>query len=265
MKTLSLLTLVATTAYANDNPFGYSTDTGITKKGEFELQQSVTMRSGLDQGVGFDGGYRGYDFTTQFEFGLSDVAHLDVQASESLLRSAGFRGFRFDGLDVEYKHLLSNDEKDRWGAAWVAALGYSQMDAASGGLRTETSCAVRLFFQKSFGSRRQWYYLTNFSAGLARDDDATTGELEWSQGLAYRTDDHWAFGLETLADGAWTRFRTFNNSSLRLGPSIAYKAGEFSVSLTYLWQVSGAPATDAGRNLSDTCRSEARMLLSFGF
>jgi len=264
MKTLSLLTLAAASAVANDNPFGYSTDTGITKKGECELQQSITMRSGLDQGGGFDGGYRGYDFTTQFEFGLSDVEHLDIQASETYLRSAGFRGFRFDGFDVEYKHSLSNEENGRWGAAWVAALGYSQMDAATGELRNETSCALRVFLQKSFGSRRQWYYLTNLSAELAHAD-TTTGGLEWSQGLAYRADDHWAYGFEAVADGAWTRFRRFDNSSLRLGPCIAYKTGEFSVSLTMLWQVSGAPATDGSRDLRDTCRSEARMLLSFGF
>lgn len=264
MKTLSLLTLVAAAAYANDNPFGYSTDTGITKKGEHELQQSVTMRAGLDQGSGYDGGYRGYDLTTQFEFGLSDVEHLDVQVSESILRSAGYRGFRFDGLDVEYKHLLGNDENDRWGAAWVAALGYSQMDASTGGLRMETSCAIRLLIQKSFGSRRRWYYVTNLSAELAHAD-TTTEEIEWSQGLAYRADDHWAYGFETVVDGAWTRFRRFDNSSLRAGPCVAYKTGEFSASLTALWQVSGAPATDGSRNLRDTCRSEMRLLLSFGF
>jgi hypothetical protein len=248
-------------AWANDNPFGYSNDTGITRKGEHELQQSITIRSGLDQGSGFDGGYRGYDLSTQFEFGLSDVEHLDIQASESILHATGLR---FDGLNVEYKHLLGNDENNRWGAAWVAAIGYSQMDTSNGSLRKETSCAFRLLLQKSFGSQRQWCYVTNLSAELAQTD-GTTGELEWSQGIACRADDHWTCGLESVVTGAWTRFHRFDNSALRVGPCLAYKTGEFSVSLTALWQVSGAPATDGGRNLRDTCRSETRMLVSFGF
>ena len=254
----------AAAALANDNPFGYSNDTGITQKGEHELQQSVTMRSGLEQGAGFDGGYLGFDFTTQFETGLSDVEHLDVQVNEASLRSASFRGFRFVGLGLEYKHLIRNDAQGGWGAAWGAGLGYSQLDGANGALRTETSCSASLMLQRSFGARGRWYYVTNLSAGLAHAD-ATTGGIEWSQGLAYRADDHWAFGFETVADGAWTDFRRFDNSSLRVGPAIAYEAGEFSVSLTALCQVSGAPATDGSRDLRDTCRSEARMLLSFGF
>ena len=177
-------------AMANDNPFGYSNDTGITKKGEYEVQQSVTMRSGLDQGSGFDRGYRGYDFQTQLEWGISDVDHLDFQVGETCLRSPAFKGFRFDGLNVEYKHLIRDGDKGGWGAAWVAALGYSQLDSSSGALRTEIRYAGRLLLQNEFGARRAWCYVTNLSAGLAHNAIETVGQVEWSQGIAYRPDDH---------------------------------------------------------------------------
>jgi hypothetical protein len=252
----------AVVAQASDNPFGYSNDVGITSQGEWELQQSITMRSGMDQGSGFDGAYRGLDFVSQLEWGLSDRAHLDFQSCESHLRT---RGFRFDGLNIEYKRQLRDGAGGTWGAAWAAALGYSQLDAADGGLRTETRCAVRLLLQKEFGGRSAWCYVSNFSSGLAHNPAGTTGQIEWSQGIAYRADDHRTFGLEAVADGAWSCFRTFENSSLRLGPTFGYKTGQFSATITYLWQVSGAPATQGGLNLRDTSRSEARLLLNYGF
>ena len=263
----SSLTLLSAVGllHANDNPFGYSTDTTITKKGEYQLQQSITMRCGLDQGASFDGNYRGYDLSTQFEIGLSDTEHLDLLMSDSGFHSAGVHGVRFGGVDVEYKHLLNSDEGDHGGAAWVAALAYSQLDSSSGTLNTETTVATRLFLQRNFGTARRWYYLTNISASLAHDPGVTKGLVEWSQGLAYRANVHWALGVETVADGVWMGFRRFDNSALRLGPSIAYKTDSLAISLTCLWQMSGAPATNGGRDLRDTCRSETRMLMSWEF
>ncbi len=255
----------AAAAMANDNPFGYSNDSGITKKGEYELQQSVTMRSGLDQGAGFDGGYLGFDLTTQLETGLSDSEHLDIKVNEASLRSASFRGFRFAGLGLGYKHLIRSDAQGGWGAAWGAEIDYGQLDGASGALRTETSYSASLILQRSFGACRQWYYLTNVSVGLAHDGSATTGAAEWSQGLARRADEHWACGVETVVDGAWKHFRSVDHSSLRGGPSVAYKHGGFSASLTYLWQIAGSPATEGQRDLADISRSEARFLAAWEF
>ena len=261
--TIGILGIVDT--QANDNPFGYSGDTCIAKLGEYELQQTVSLRRGLDLGAGFDGGYRGYDLATQLEIGLSDVSHVDLVLAGGVLRSADFRGSFIEGFSVEYKQLLGAAKPDEWNAAWAGAFGYSRVDAASGEERTETSYVGRLFLQRDFGTRSQWVYVTNLSTGLVHDAEGTCGVLEWSQGLAYRADDHWSFGVEAVAEGCWTRFRTLANSSLCVGPCVSYRMTDFSIVCTHLWQVSGSPSTDDGRNLRDTSRSETRLLVARGF
>jgi hypothetical protein len=252
-------------AEANDNPFGCSGDACAAKHGEFELQQSVAMRRGLDLGTGFDAGYRGYDLATQLEIGLSEISHVDLILSSGVLRSADFRGSFIEGFAVEYKRLIGVAAPDQWNAAWAGAFGYSRVDAASGEERTETSYVGRLFLQRDFGTRSQWVYVTNLSTGLVHDAEGTCGVLEWSQGLAYRADDHWSFGVEAVAEGCWTRFRTLANSSLCVGPCVSYRMTDFSIVCTHLWQVSGSPSTDDGRNLRDTSRSETRLLVARGF
>ena len=250
---------------ANNNPFGCSGDTCVAKLGEYELQQTVSLRRGLDLGAGFDGGYRGYDLATQLEIGLSDVSHVDLVLAGGVLRSADFRGSFIEGFSVEYKQLLGAAKPDEWNAAWAGAFGYSRVDAASGEQRIETSYFGRLFLQRNFGSNGDWCYVTNLSAGLSHAADGTCGLLEWSQGLAYRASDRWSFGIEAVAEGCWTHGRTFANSALCAGPCIAHRMGDCSMVLTHLWQVSGSPSTNGDRNLSDTSRSETRLLVAWGF
>jgi hypothetical protein len=252
-------------AWANDNPFGCSGDACAAKHGEFEAQQSIAMRRGLDLGTGFDAGYRGYDLATQLEIGLSEISHVDLILSSGVLRSADFRGSFIEGFAVEYKRLIGVAAPDRWNAAWAGAFGYSRVDAASGEERIETSYFGRLFLQRNFGANGDWCYVTNLSAGLSHAADGTCGLLEWSHGLAYRASDRWSFGVEAVAEGCWTHGRTFANSSLCAGPCIAHRIGDCSIVCTHLWQVSGSPSTDDGRNLRDTSRSETRLLVAWGF
>lgn len=252
-------------AWANDNPFGCSSDACVAKHGEYELQQSVGMRRGLDLGGGYDGGYRGYDLATQLEIGLSDVSHVDLLVTGGILRSEDVRGSFVEGFAVEYKRLLVEAKPDGWSVACAGAFGYGRADAASGEERTETSYVGRLMLHTHFGARGEWCYVTNLSAGLAHDAEGNTGLLEWSHGLAYRADDRWSFGVEALAEGSWTRFRTLASSSLCVGPCVAHRIGDCSIVCTHLWQVRGWPATDGGRNFRDTSRTETRLLVAWGF
>jgi hypothetical protein len=262
---LPTLALCVPQAWANDNPFGCSSDACVAKHGEYELQQSVGMRRGLDLGSGYDGGYRGYDLATQLEIGLSKVSHVDLLVTGGIVRSADFRGSFVEGFAVEYKRLLAEAKPDGWGAAWAGAFGYSRADAASGEERTETSYVGRLMLQRNFGTHGEWCYVTNLSVGLAHDAEGHCGLLEWSQGLAYRADDRWSFGVEALAEGSWTRFRTLASSSFCVGPCVAHRIGDFSIVCTHLWQVRGWPATDDGRNFRDASRTETRLLVAWGF
>jgi len=267
MSRLLMTSLLAASAvaYANDNPFGCSSDACVAKHGEYELQQSVGLRRGLDLGGGYDGGYRGYDLATQLEIGLSDASHVDLIVTGGILRSADVGGSFVEGFAAEYKRLVVEAKPDGWSVACAGAFGYSRADAASGEHRTETSYVGRLMLQTHFGARGEWCYVTNLSAGLAHDAEGNSGLLEWSHGLAYRADDRWSFGVEALAEGSWTRFRTLASSSLCVGPCVSYRMTDFSIVCTHLWQVSGSPSTDDGRNLRDTSRSETRLLVAWGF
>jgi hypothetical protein len=256
---------VAADSRANENPFGCSGDACVSKLGEFELQQSASVRRGLDLGAGYDGGYRGYDLATQLEVGLSDVSHVDFVLTGGIVRSADFRGSFVEGFSVEYKRLIGTANPTGWNAAWAGAFGYSRVDASNGEHRIETSCFGRLFLQRNFGPNGDWCYVTNLSAGLSHAADGTCGLLEWSHGLAYRAGDRWSFGLEAVAEGCWTHGRDFANSALCAGPCVAYRIGDCSVVCTQLWQVRGAPSTDGDRNLRDTSRSETRVLVAWGF
>jgi len=267
----SLLTTLAltsaATAFGCDNPFGYSYIAETTKVGHYEFEQYVTTSVGRDLGAGYDGGYRGYALKSEFEFGLSANEDIQLSLNQFNLHSAGQKGFRFDGVDVEYKRMLANPDKADWGRAYTLELGYSQADSGSGELRSRYKFEAKYIFQHNFGENSPWIYVANIGGEIAYTPSISesTFELQLSQGIAYQLNRNWAVGLECVAVAEWAEFNNFEQSGVLAGPMLNYRKDNFSVSLTVMSQLTGAPANRGRLNVSEFSPLEFRVLASWEF
>ena len=268
LKTVSLLTLTASaTALGCDNPFGYSYSAETTKAGHYEFEQYVTTSVGRDLGAGYDGGYRGYAIKSEFEFGLSANEDIQLSLNQLYLHSAGRKGLRFDGVDVEYKRMLANPDKADWGRAYTLELGYSQVDSGSGELRSRYKFEAKYIIQHNFGDNSPWMYVANIGGEVTYTPSSaeTAFELQLSQGLAYQLNKNWAVGIECVAVAEWVEFNNFEESAVLAGPMMNYRKDNFSASLTVMAQLTGAPANRGRLNVAEFSPMEVRLKVAWEF
>ncbi len=259
--------LLSAAAFGCDNPFGYSYSADTVKPGHYEFEQYITSSFGRDLGAGYDGGYRGYTLKSEFEFGISANEQIEVEINQLYLHSAGRKGLRFDGVNLEYRRMLANPEKADWGRAFTLELGYSQADSGSGDLRTRYSLEAKYIFQHNFGENSPWMYIANVSSEVTFTPNVSesTFELQLSQGLAYQLTQNWAVGLECVAVAEWAEFNNFEQSGLLAGPMLNYRKGDFSASLTVMAQLTGAPANRGRLNVSEYSPLEVRLVAAWEF
>ena len=267
-KSVSLLTLTASaTALGCDNPFGYSYSADTVKVGHYEFEQYISSSFGRDLGAGYDGGYRGYTLKSEFEFGISANEQIEVEINQLYLHSAGRKGLRFDGVNLEYRRMLANPEKADWGRAFNLELGYSQADSGSGDLRTRYAFEGKYIFQHNFGENSPWMYIANISGEVTYtpSNGEAAFELQLSQGLAYQLNKQWAVGLECVAVAEWVEFNNFEESAVLAGPMMNYRKDNFSASLTVMAQLTGAPANRGRLNVAEFSPMEVRLKVAWEF
>ncbi len=267
-KSVSLLTLTASaTALGCDNPFGYSYSADTVKVGHYEFEQYISSSFGRDLGAGYDGGYRGYTLKSEFEFGISANEQIEVEINQLYLHSAGRKGLRFDGVNLEYRRMLANPEKADWGRAFTLELGYSQADSGSGDLRTRYAFEGKYIFQHNFGENSPWMYIANISGEVTYtpSNGEAAFELQLSQGLAYQLNKQWAVGLECVAVAEWVEFNNFEESAVLAGPMMNYRKDNFSASLTVMAQLTGAPANRGRLNVAEFSPMEVRLKVAWEF
>lgn len=264
-----LLPLLALTAVvsAYDNPFSYSYVADTEKPGELEFEQFVTMRAGRDLGSGYAARYRGFDFETDFEYGLSPADQISLEVNHVYVDSSVREGFRFQGLNLGYKHMFADPSARDWGHALHVELGYSQASSADGSLRHRYGAEAKYIFQHDFGSRREWTYVGNLILDVVRASGAgeNTVELELTQGLALALGPNWRVGLEGLAEAEWEGFEELEAAGLFLGPVLSYRNGDLNASLTLLAQVTGTPRERGGLNVSELSPYQVRLRFAFDF
>lgn len=265
MRHLHLLLAVVTTQ-ACENPFAYSYIAETLKPGEREFEQFITGRFGKDLGSGYDARYRGFDLRTELEFGITPVDQVALEIDQTYLDSADREGLRFRGISVEYMHMLAHPDENPWGHALYVETGYSQASKHDGHLRERYTLEAKYLLQHNFGPDSNWVYVANLGAETmhtAGGEDAF--ELFVTQGIAYQLNAEWMIGLEAVAASEWVEGADFEASSILAGPCINYRQEDFSLALTVLAQVTGAPANKGDLNVEEFSPYEARLVVAYEF
>lgn len=258
--------LIAASATACDNPFGYSYLAETLKPGEREFEQFITGRFGKDLGSGYDARYRGFDLRTEFEYGLTAVDQIALELDQTYFDSAEREGLRFRGISVEYIRMLAHPDENAWGHALYVETGYSQASLHDGHLRERWILEAKYLLQHNFGPDSDWVYVTNLGIELmhtAGGEDAF--ELFVTQGIALQLNAEWAVGLEAIAASEWLESADFEESGVMAGPCLNYRQGNFSATLTVLAQLTGAPAGKGDLNVAEYSPYEARVAVSYEF
>lgn len=266
-KTLTIL-LAAAGAQACDNPFTYSYLTETLHPGKTEIVQWATARIGRDIGSGHDARYRGLDFKTEIERGVSENEQIALYLNYRYLETSARDGLRFDGLQIAYMRMLADPDKEPWGQAIYIEPGYSQSSSKSGALRDEYSLELKYLLQRNFGADQDWVYAANVVAEVERkpttDEDAV--KLKLTQGLACQISANWFTGIEVVAEAEWAEMSDFEYSAVLAGPCFRHQRdGGLFISMTAMAQVVGTPADKGDLNVSDKSPWEVRLKAGLEF
>lgn len=280
---LCLAACIAAPARAAESPFGYSYTADTEEKGETEIAIWATDRRGKAAGH-----YDAQDYRLEVERGVTDrfqvAAYLN--AASHHIRGLGpemddvRRSFAFDGASLELKYRLLDETRDGIGLAFYAEPGWSRIHDVEGEKGTEYELELKAIASKSFaGGRLLWAANLTFEPEWERERIAGAGsavfhswekelKLQATTGLAYRVASNWSAGLEARYASVypdWTEGLHRAASAVSAGPVVAFHAGEWSASLTYLPQLFGSGTPASGRSLDEFEKREIRFRISREF
>jgi len=277
--------LLAVTAQADENFFGYTYGSETLPKGAWEFYQWATWRHDKGQGT-----YEAVDLRTELEYGITDKfqasAYLNtiyhhIQDSGPIDEDTGQRefanqnGFGFQGVSLEFKYALTSPYKDPLGVALYIEPSYSRVDRISGASGTEYELEPKLILQKNF-LEDQLIAAVNLTGEFEWErfpDSAPTErelKLELSGGLSYRFAPNWFAGLEARVQGVYGNMNFGNREAWAFfaGPTIHYAAQRWWATLTVLPQITGSPrdpALSSRLQLDEFERMEVRLKIGYNF
>jgi len=251
---------------ADENLFGYVYGTETEPRGEAEIYQWVTSRSGKA-----DGRYQAWDFDTEFEYGITDRMQVSFYLDASQHDIHGVPGLAdanrlaWRGVQASLKYRLAAPDQGRLGVALYVEPGYARVDKDGGDATREHELETKLLLQKNLpGGRLVW--AGNIIAELEREREpdgwADHLEFEFSQGLALRVAPNWFVGVENRwrSELSAMRFNAARQSGVFLGPSLHYDDKRWWFTVTVLPQIHGWPHRGASRlQLTENERLEIRL------
>jgi hypothetical protein len=264
---ISALALSPFITQACENPFVYNELPEVPVKGECGIEQFITQKNGRDLGAGYDGKYRALELETEFDFGLSTNDQIKLSIGHTMVHRGANNAFRFTGAQLGYLHVFEEAEKSDWGLASFIALGFEQVEAATGAIEHSTNGEIALFAQRNFGQDNHWSYVVNLGGEYSRLNESGESSVEYTltQGIAYEFDPHWIGALEAVARAEYLEGKTFEWSGLFIGPTLTYNKKDISFSLGVLAQVVGNPREKGDLNVSNASPVEIRVKLGFEF
>jgi len=271
--------LCCTAARADENLFGYTYTADVLPKGNWELEQWATARTGKENGT-----FLAMDLRSELEYGFTDriqgsiylnynyfYVH-DAVASSGPLDNRDF--FGVSGVSSEWKYQLLSPFKDSFGFTLYLEPGYGTIEESDGSRHQEIELEGKLIFEKHWLDDR---LIGTFNYTLEPEWEKADGEsgfrvhlkMEGATGLGYRIARRWYAGLETRVQ---TEFEdaNLNKSSFVaafVGPAIHYGTQRWWATLTVLPQVWGWPDSrgEGGLTLDDHERLEVRLKMGFNF
>ncbi|MDX1802905.1 MAG: DUF6662 family protein [Alcanivorax sp.] len=283
--------LLAQSAHADENLFGYVAGAETLPKGSGELYQWVTSRDDKGQGT-----YHAINTKTELEYGVTDrfstSASLKMQSIDThgliidgYLPKAEKYGLRPSGVELGMKYNFLKPALDPIGLATYFSVNYDWLDPHSGQDKDTLSMELKLLAQKYFMEGRLIWVgnlgMESTYADRAEIDNLPAGfdwptdpemeiEFKTGTGLSYRFVDNWYIGAETVYE---TEFETEVGQerwSVFLGPTLHYASKKWWATLTWFKQVKGGGEMYAGQqdhdlHLVEKTEQEVRLKLGYNF
>ncbi|HEY8991886.1 MAG TPA: DUF6662 family protein [Luteolibacter sp.] len=257
------LTAFASSAFADEQYFGYLYPAEGMPKGAWEIYQWNTYRTG---GIGMP--EPAFNFATEFEYGLTEQL-----ATSFYVDYAAFdgEGMNFQGLRNSWKYLFYTPAKNDFGLGVYFEPIWARTNTSDGGREDKLALENKVLLQKNFlDDKLVW--ATNLVGEFEWERDPGNPwerklEIEASTGLAYRICDKATVGIEALYQSEYDHF-SFNNQEkwmFGVGPTVHYRAGAWWGTLTWMPQLAGGPSVTGHRNLDEYGQHEIRLKLGVNF
>ena len=227
---------VPRSAPAHDLLFSYLYLANTAPKGEVELENWVTWKTGF---VG-DRSSHTVEFRHEVEWGVTDRLQLSLYVADWDYQSRGAdHGFHYQDSAIEAIYNLTDPEK-----SWLGSSIYGEIRGGDKDFELESKVLV----QKNFGP-----FVAAYNAGLEAvwEGDSfgswseRTGEFTQAVGLSYRIDNHISCGAEVMHEIEWPGWGKPERSRVFAGPNVAGHYGSLRATLTPLFQLTdrtGEPA-----------------------
>src|SRR4051794_7477848 len=155
---LLLISMFASHAFASEAFFGYLYTTETTPGGQWEYEQTQTLRSGKARGT-----YNAVDLRNEFEYGVTGNFQVALYINSSYLNSTNqydpedvsadlpnHNAFNVNGVSVEMLYRVLSPYKDPIGLAFYLEPEVAIRDRMTGEDKIERSLEGRLILQKNF-------------------------------------------------------------------------------------------------------------------
>lgn len=240
----ALLTLAASlaaplTGAATDRRFVYSYETTTAAKGSFEYEQWLTW--------GHRGGFDGWSFRHEFEYGISDTLQIGIYAYDwKFERENGHSSSAWKGTGFELIKSLSDPNKDFLGSA----LYFESMISD-----TTVSVEGKLLLQKNFGPLVA-VYNGIIEAEWEDGYKQSVGTLEQTIGLSYQITPRFLVGVEAFHEVEFEGWSEAGKSLVCVGPNFSVRAGNVWFTVAGLFKAAGA---------SDEPSVQVRTIIGYNF
>jgi hypothetical protein len=261
-------------AHADENLFGFVRGAETLPHGHYDLYQFMTFRGGKHVGT-----YRGWDFDTELEYGVTDRLQLSAAVVNHYFYNKGVEElpdsnhYRFGGLEVSGKYRILSPFKDPIGLALRVEGGYLLNDEVDGLRQHERYIAPELIFQKNFRDDTVIWELNlgpEWASGKRPAEQYPRElSLQGGTGISWRFAPNWFVGLEGKVRSEFPEMSLYNfeHYAVYAGPSIHYGAERWWVTLSYAYQVYGqeVDATVNGKAYAEEATYQLRLKVGLNF
>lgn len=287
----TLTFFIVSTAFADENLFGYVKGSETLPKGTWEFYQIVTSRD--DKGAG---SYHAINTETEIEYGFTDSLNVMLGLQMQAINTHGLTidgylpmdksyGLQPSSVETAIKYNYLSPAKDVIGLSTVFELNYGWLDPHSGQEKEIMSAGYQLILQKYFLEGQMVWVgnlglestyakrgeLNDLPAGF---DWPTHPEMEietiLGTGLTYRFMPNWFLGAEALNESEYETEVGRERWTLFAGPTLHYGGQVFWASLTYLPQIMGGGEEYVGQaeddmHLIEKTKTEMRLKIGATF
>ena len=270
---VSLLALVGT-ASADEHLFGWVRGAETLPQGHFDAYQFGTLRTGKDRGK-----YRGWDFDTEVEYGITDKFQVGISIEQHYFdlkdvpELRNMTSYRFGGVEASAKYRVLSPFKDKVGLAVRLEAGYLWNDDVAGLEQEEIYIDPEVILHKNFLDDTLIFHV---NAGLQfawGKKPAEEYDYEYAYhgaaGVSYRFAPNWFIGFEGRIRAEYPEFdiKKFEHRVVFIGPSLHYGAKSWWATASYGYQVYGKGIDEPlnGKTYAEEARNEFRLKVGFNF